>query len=110
MLEPLTTTLLAVISSNMKSVRLLNERIGLGDTSFVELVIWQLPHVTRERPHGFKYRLALVSEGVCVMRYDNEAGKGDHRHLGGIECDYIFAGLEQLQLDFWADVQRWRLE
>ena len=94
----------------MTAMPLLNERILLGDTSFVELVVWRLPNVTPERPHGFKYRLALVSEGVCVMRYDNEAGKGDHRHLGASEFDYVFAGLEQLQLDFWADVQRWRLE
>ena len=26
---------------------------------------------------GYKYRMALIEAGVCVLRYDNEAGKGD---------------------------------
>ena len=25
--------------------------------------------------HGFKYRLALVADGICVLRYDNESGE-----------------------------------
>ena len=56
----------------------------------------------------FKYRLALVSNEVCVLRYDNEAGKGDHRHLDGVESDYQFESLEQLQQDFWNDAMLWR--
>ena len=51
--------------------------------------------------------LALVSEGVCVLRYDNEAGKGDHRHVGAIEAPYMFNGIDQLLADFLADVERW---
>jgi len=31
--------------------------------------------------HSFKYRLAHVVRGVCVLRDDNEAGRGDHRHV-----------------------------
>ena len=94
----------------MKSIELLRQRIVLSENKFAELVLWRLTQPLAESEHTFKYRLAYVVNGECVLRYDNEAGKGDHRHLGGIECDYIFAGLEQLQLDFWADVQRWRLE
>lgn len=30
-----------------------------------------------------KYSLARVADGACVLRYDNEAGKGDHRHDPG---------------------------
>jgi hypothetical protein len=43
-----------------------------------------------------------------VMRYDNEAGKGDHRHIGGVETEYMFQSLEQLEIDFWRDVELWR--
>ncbi len=42
------------------------------------------------------------------MRYDNEAGKGDHKHIGEIETNYAFTGLGQLQTDFWDDVDAWR--
>jgi hypothetical protein len=49
-----------------------------------------------------------VCNDVCVLRYDNEAGKGDHRHLGEMESDYDFKSLEQLEIDFWRDVEQWR--
>jgi len=92
----------------MKATLMLRERVSLDDDSFVELVVWKLPKPLAASAHDFKYRLALVADGVCVMRYDNEAGKGDHKHLGEIEEEYNFAGLEQLQRDFWNDVERWR--
>jgi len=48
--------------------------------------------------------LALVVKGECVMRYDNEAGKGDHKHIGDTEFDYEFTDIDQLLADFWNDV------
>ena len=44
--------------------------------------------------------------GNCVVRYDNEGGKGDHPHVGKLERPYEFASLDKLQADFWADVAR----
>ena len=58
--------------------------------------------------HKFKYRLALVADSVCVLRYDNEAGKGDHRHIGSAETRYKFVDSETLLADFWNDVEAWR--
>ena len=55
------------------------------------------------------YRLALVVKGECVLRYDNEAGKGDHRHAGKAERLYRFTTPAQLLADFWADVENWKL-
>jgi Family of unknown function (DUF6516) len=92
----------------MKAISLLRERISLDADSFVELVVWKLPQPLSGSAHDFKYRLALVCGNDCVMRYDNEAGKGDHKHVREVEVDYAFQGLEQLQSDFWADVERWR--
>jgi hypothetical protein len=37
-------------------------------------VIWRLPKPQAGSQHGFKYRLAYVERGRCVLRYDNEAG------------------------------------
>jgi hypothetical protein len=66
-----------------------------------------VPQAVRGSGHRFKYRLALVAEGECVLRYDNEAGKGDHRHVGNKETPYAFAGYDKLMTDFWADVVSW---
>jgi len=33
--------------------------------------------------HCYKYRLVYIVDGVKVLGYDNERGKGDHRHLDG---------------------------
>jgi len=52
--------------------------------------------------------MAYVANGRCVLRFDNEAGKGDHKHVDEIEVPYQFPGLVQLQDDFWAAVKRRR--
>ena len=44
----------------------------------------------------------------CVLRYDNEAGKGDHRHGGTEEMPYVFVSVDQLFDDFLADVAAWK--
>jgi hypothetical protein len=49
-----------------------------------------------------------VVKGGCVVRYDNEAGKGDHKHLGENEIPYVFDTIQTLLDDFWNDVDNWR--
>ena len=51
--------------------------------------------------------VAYVVSGVCVLRYDNERGKGDHRHAGEVESPYLFSTPEQLFADFFGDIERW---
>jgi hypothetical protein len=92
----------------MKAELLLRTRLILSETAFVEIVVWRVPEPVRGSRHDFKYRLALVAEEVCVLRYDNEAGKGDHKHVGGQEIPFAFTTLERLQEDFWDDVEAWR--
>jgi len=58
--------------------------------------------------HSFKYRLAYVVDSECVLRYDNEAGKVDHRHVGIRETPYLFVSVDQLLDDFWADLAAWK--
>jgi hypothetical protein len=76
--------------------------------AFVELRIWRAPEPVRGSVHRFKYALAYAVAGVCVMRYDNEAGKGDHRHVGEAEAECRFTMPDQLLADFWRDVDQWR--
>jgi Family of unknown function (DUF6516) len=89
---------------------LMDERHVLDAATFVELVIWRLPRPMRGSRHRFKYRLALVHNGDCVLRYDNEIGKGDHRHRRNSERAYLFTDPEKLLADFWNDVTQWRRE
>jgi hypothetical protein len=92
----------------MKADLLLDERYVIAEDAFVELVVRRTPRSVRGSSHRFKYRLALVVANECVLRYDNEAGKGDHRHQGDVERPYRFNGYERLLADFWADVEAWR--
>jgi YD repeat-containing protein len=92
----------------MKAEALARERHVLGEDAFVEIVVWRVPHPVTGSRYRLKYRLALVVAGECVIRYDNEAGKGDHRHVHQAETAYTFDGYEQLLADFWADVDAWR--
>lgn len=73
-------------------------------------MIWHVPEPVPPSTHGFKYRLAYVVGGRCVVRYDNERGKGDHRHTGTTEEDYEFSTPDQLMADFEADITRWNHE
>ncbi len=77
------------------------------DGSIVEIVIWELPQPIPPSAHRFKYRLYFGTPGGERVRYDNERGKGDHRHRGGREDQYIFSSIDQLLDDFERDVQEW---
>ena len=91
--------------SNMPAEPLLDERHVLSEAAFAELAVWRVPVPVRGSAHEFRYRLALVVDGKCMLRYDNEAGKGDHRHVGDTQERYRFKSAEQLLADFWADVE-----
>ena len=94
----------------MKAVPLIRRRVVLSVDAFAEIAVWRVPAPVPPSGHPFKYRLAYVVSGVCVLRYDNERGKGDHRHFGGQELGYVFSTPEQLMLDFDADIKRWNHE
>ncbi len=94
--------------SNRLANLLLRERLVLSQRAFVEIVIWRLPAPLRGSEHGLKYHLAYVANGRCVLRFDNEAGKGDHMHVDEVEVPYAFTDLQALQADFWRAVSRRR--
>lgn len=74
--------------------------------AIVQVRIWRLPGASTERPHGLKYSLFYGRAGERIVGYDNEAGKGDHRHYRDGEEPYVFSTLERLIADFEADVRR----
>ncbi|MHC1728910.1 MAG: DUF6516 family protein [Syntrophobacteraceae bacterium] len=92
----------------MAAELLLNERRVVSEEAFVEIIVWRLPESVAGSRHGFKYRLALVVNGHCALRYDNEHGKGDHKHVGEKSIPYVFTTPQALLADFWNDVDSWR--
>lgn len=71
----------------------------------VEMVVWQLPAEV-DRSHGYKYRLVFARDGRRVLGYDNERGKGGHKHYGEQQEPYRFVNVPTLLRDFWKDVRR----
>jgi hypothetical protein len=78
----------------------------IDGATFFEVVLWHLPEPVPGTSHPFKYRLALVVNGECVLRYDNERGKDDHRHVGNREEAIEFSSLEALFDAFHVDMER----
>jgi hypothetical protein len=92
----------------MSAQLLFQDKFIYADGAIREMVIWRLPEADNERPHGLKYSLFYGYPGLCLVRYDNERGKGDHRHAGDQEASYRFTSVEQLIRDFKTDIERSR--
>ena len=91
----------------MKAVLLAHTKDVRSDGSIVEVVMWKLPEPLPPSTHTYKYRLYFGAGGISRVRYDNERGKGDHRHIGGQQTDYVFDTIDQLLDDFERDVANW---
>ena len=75
------------------------------DGSILEVVIWKVPKPVPPTEHGYKYRAVYVVDGVRIVGFDNERGKGDHCHMDGKDLPYAFIGVGQLLEDFIAAVE-----
>ena len=94
----------------MKADLLFSQRIDYDDGAIVQMVLWRVPSPVPPSTHRLKYSLFYGHPGVREVGYDNERGKGDHRHFQGVETAYRFTTVERLIEDFWRDVRRLRGE
>jgi hypothetical protein len=94
----------------MRAELLMWRRVVLEVDAFAEIVFWKLPAPRHSPGPVYKFRLAYVVDGKCVLRYDNERGKGAHRHCDGVETSYAFDTPERLVAGFLADIRRWNDE
>jgi hypothetical protein len=92
----------------LKAKLLFHERIEYDDGAIVEMVLWRVPSPVPSSTHDLKYSLFYGRLGVREVGYDNERGKGDHRHFMSVETAYAFNTVEQLMADFWSDVRTLR--
>lgn len=88
-----------------KAELLFKERRDLAHNAVMEAVIWAVPSPVPPSSHGLKYSLVYIVDGKRIVGYDNERGKGDHRHYGPTQEPYTFSSPEKLMADFLADVR-----
>jgi hypothetical protein len=100
----LTTSSIVGILANMAAQLITRFKNVNPDGSILELVVWKVDTPVPPTEHGFKYRAVYVLDGQRIVGFDNERGKGDHRHLDGKELPYTFTSVEQLVEDFIAAV------
>jgi hypothetical protein len=87
----------------------LNYRRNLRNGDIIQVVVWLLPDPLPGSAHSFKYRLHYQNaDGSDVIRYDNERGKGDHRHIKERDEPYYFETVKKLMIDFYEAVRQAR--
>ena len=87
-----------------RAKRVLNRKLSRDDGSILQFIVWELPAPLAGSGHRYKYRFYYGREGIPLVRYDNERGKGDHRHYCDREEPYTFIDLDTLLQDFLRDV------
>ena len=88
----------------MKAVLIKHDRFNDPFGNLVETKLWSVP-ITKHTPYGVKYSFVYIMNGERVIGYDNERGKGDHKHIEGAEIQYVFVDIDQLVNDFVNDVE-----
>lgn len=94
----------------MQATRAYYDRAEYPDGAIIEMTIWLVPEPVPGSGHVFKYSLFYGYPGKRIVGYDNERGKGDHRHRGRREEPYLFSTVENLISDFLSDVRHVRGE
>ena len=84
----------------------MNRKLSRDDGSILQFVVWELLEPLSGSSHRYKYRFYYGRGGTDLVRYDNERGKGDHRHYDDREEAYTFISLDSLLQDFLQDVAR----
>ena len=93
-----------VYYTNMKATLEHHTKYDDSDGNIVEIKIWRVSK-TDHTLHGFKYSLVYIVDGIRIVGYDNERGKGDHRHVEGVEHTYVYRGVQELFSDFKTDME-----
>jgi hypothetical protein len=89
----------------MKAELIIHEKMILDADSLIEIRVWKVPVAVPPSEHELKYAAVYVVKNKRIIGYDNERGKGDHRHFFEGETSYKFETIEKLLADFKADVE-----
>jgi len=89
-----------------RATLVIDRKFTLEDGSIIEAVVWELPIPLKGSPHRYKFRLYYGRHGECLVRFDNEQGKGDRKHIRGVEAQYTFRDIPTLLKDFREEIER----
>ncbi len=87
-----------------------SDKLLFEDGAIRQIRVWLVPEPVPPATHRFKYSLVYVVQGVRVIGFDNERGKGDHRHLHEAETPYVFESVAKLLADFRVLIEQERGE
>ncbi len=93
----------------MKAKLLYRTKSEYDENTFAEIKVWEVP-IETDKPHGLKYSLVYIENGIRVIGYDNAERKGDHVHYFDKEMSYEFKSMGELFDDFYNDIRRYRHE
>ncbi len=85
-----------------------HDKSAYPDGSIIEMSIWELSSSVSGSKHTLKYSLFYGFPRKRIIGYDNERGKGDHKHIDEHEESYLFMSVDQLMADFLSDVAKAR--
>ena len=83
-----------------KAQKILDIRNEFADGTFIVVRVWLVPEAVPPSPHRFKYAFLFGRPGQRLVLFDNERGKGDHKHIREVESAYCFESIEKLIDDF----------
>jgi hypothetical protein len=93
-----------------KAEKILDVRNVFDDGCFLIIRVWRVVDPVPPSSHRCKYSFFYGRAGERLVLFDNERGKGDHKHIGEIESSYVFESIEKLTEDFMVEVRRVRSE
>ncbi len=104
----LTTRTIVGIIDSIKAELILDFKYVEADGSIIQTTVWKISTPVPPTTHGFKYRRVYSAGGMQIVGFDNERGKGDHRHSDGKESICEFFDLNQLIEGFIVEVGKRR--
>lgn len=90
----------------MSAERLIRVKEVFEDGAIMQITVWRLREPVPPSPHAFKYSLFYGYPGLRLVAFDNERGKGDHRHIEDEEKPYVFVSIQTLLADFAAEIRK----
>ncbi len=97
-----------IIHGMGKAKLLFSTKQILDDGFILQIRIWRVPEPLPSSEHPLKYSLFFGRPGERLVSYDNERGKGDHKHIRDQETRYQFTNIDTLLEDFMCDINEVR--
>jgi len=85
---------------NMKAELIYRFEQDFDDGAVVRMVIWPVPSPVPPSEQPNRYRLVYLENGIRLIVFDNERGKGESRHDEDTESPYRFVDVPTFIKDF----------